>query len=718
MQYTYFGTGDEYLRLEELKKTGAAFVIPVNFPAPFDVTDPFDALQTDLKDLKHWELAPTNAMRLAEAKIEFAFTTEGLKSQADFLKNVKKAIQHGLSEADALKAMTYTPAKIAGVLDQLGTLEVGKWANFIVTSAGLFEDEMVLHQSWVRGEPLVFAELTTTDLRGVYALNYLNKTDSLFVKGTLEKPVFELKSSDTSNIKVKHTFNNGLISLSFNASNGIFALSGTVTEKGWTGRGTSPNGSWFDWDAVFAKAITEKTKTDKKAETPPLALGDITYPFTAFGWETAPKQQTFLIKNATVWTNETDGILQNTDVLIQNGKIKKVGKDLTEANAVEIDGTGKHLTAGIIDEHSHIAISRGVNEGTEVSSAEVRIGDVINSEDVNIYRQLAGGVTASQLLHGSANPIGGQAALIKLRWGYAPEAMKFEQADGFIKFALGENVKQSNWGDENIIRFPQTRMGVEQVYEDYFTRAKEYDAARKSDPVGTRRDLDLEAVAEILNKKRFITCHSYVQSEINMLMKVADKFGFTVNTFTHILEGYKLADKMKTHGAGGSSFSDWWAYKAEVQDAIPYNGALMHAQGVTVAFNSDDAEMARRLNQEAAKAVMYGGVSEEEALKFVTLNPAKLLHVDNRVGSIKAGKDADVVLWSANPLSVYARAEKTFVDGILFFDLAQEAAKRLEVEQERARIIQKMLDAKAGGSETQPVIQKKEKLYHCGHLEE
>ncbi|MGY0035400.1 hypothetical protein [Pedobacter sp. NJ-S-72] len=266
-------------------------------------------------------------------------------------------------------------------------------------------------------------------------------------------------------------------------------------------------------------------------------MGTLVYPFGAFGNAEIPKQESVLIKNATVWTNEKEGILPNADVLLENGKIKAVGKNLSAGNAKVIDATGKHVTAGIIDEHSHIAGSGGINEGAQSVSAEVRIADIINSEDVNIYRQLAGGVTTSHILHGSANPIGGQSQLIKLRWGKAPEELKFAGADGFIKFALGENVKQSNFGSG--ARFPVTRMGVEQTFVDEFTRAKEYEKAIAVKGNNVRRDLELDAVVEILKNKRFITCHSYVQSEINMLIHVADSLGFKINTFTHILEGYK-----------------------------------------------------------------------------------------------------------------------------------------------------------------------------------
>jgi imidazolonepropionase-like amidohydrolase len=306
-------------------------------------------------------------------------------------------------------------------------------------------------------------------------------------------------------------------------------------------------------------------------------------------------------------------------------------------------------------------------------------------------------------LHGSANTIGGQTQLIKLRWGANDQDLKFAGADPFIKFALGENVKRSSATQGNP-RFPDTRMGVDQVLMDAFQRASDYQNTWKmadennkkkgAAPIVVRKDLELEALMEIMNKKRFITCHSYVQSEINATMKVAEKFGFNVNTFTHILEGYKVADKMKLHGAAASTFSDWWNYKMEVVDAIPYNAYIMQKVGLNVAINSDDAEMARRLNQETAKGVKYGGLTEEEAWKMVTINPAKMLHVDNKTGSIKVGKDADLVVWSDNPLSIYAKAEKTIVDGIIYFDRDKDAAMRVQNKNEKARLIAKLAAAK------------------------
>lgn len=717
VQYIFKGGGDEYQRIPELKATGASFIIPLDFPTAYDVEDPYDALQIGLEDMKHWELAPSNAARLAEAGIDFAITTHGIKAK-DFWKNLRLAISRGLSANAALQALTSTPARMAGVADKVGALRTGMVANFIVTDGDLFLSEADIYHNWVQGKGYVLKPLHHADLRGTYELTIGKLGYTLVVDGpSAEKAKAHIPLTDSTQITVQHELAHNGIRLAFNLdgkAGRVTTLSGMVEGDQWLGNGTSPEGDWLVWSAKRTKDHEEKPKSeDEKEDKEDAATGAITYPFLPFGNEALPTAQTYLIKNATVWTNEADGILDNTDVLLRDGKITKIGQNLSAKGAIEIDGTGKHLTAGIIDEHSHIAVSGGVNEGSQYSSAEVSISDVVNSENYHIYRQLAGGVTTAQLLHGSANPIGGQSALIKLKWGYAPEAMKYGDNDPFIKFALGENVKQSNWGDDYRIRFPQTRMGVEQVYDDHFTRARAYEKARREDPNGTRKDLEMEVLLQILNKERFITCHSYVQSEINMLMKIAEKHGFIINTFTHILEGYKVADKMAAHGAAGSTFSDWWAYKYEVIDAIPYNGALMHSQGVLTAFNSDDAEMARRLNQEAGKAVMYGGVPQEEAWKFVTLNPAKMLHIDDRVGSIKVGKDADVVLWSHNPLSVYAVAEKTWVEGIQFFDRQEDVKKREAVKAERARLIQKLLAAKKNGVPTQPVKVKADKHYHC-----
>jgi imidazolonepropionase-like amidohydrolase len=468
------------------------------------------------------------------------------------------------------------------------------------------------------------------------------------------------------------------------------------------------------WTATFSKATPALPDTTRKRIP---HIGKVVYPFDGYGWDSLPTQQDLLIKNATVWTNEKEGKLENTDVLIKSGKIAAIGKNLSAAGAKTIDGTGRHLTPGIIDEHSHIA-AFSINEGAQSVTSEVRIADNLNPEDINIYRQLSGGVTSSHILHGSANTIGGQTQLIKLRWGVDDEGLKFRNWDPFIKFALGENVKRTTSPANN--RFPDTRMGVEEVLTDAFTRARDYEKGMKAAAAARqpfRRDLELDALVEILNHKRFITCHSYVQSEITALMRVAEKFGFRVNTFTHILEGYKVADKMKEHGANVSTFSDWWAYKVEVTDAIAYNATIMQKVGLNVCINSDDAEQARRLNQEAAKSVKYGGMAEEDALKMVTLNPAKALHVADRVGSIKVGKDADLVLWSDHPLSIYAKPEKTMVDGIVYYDLERDAALRKSIKEERNRLVQKMLAEKRSGTLMQPATPSFHVELSCGDHE-
>lgn len=712
--YIIKGRGDEYQRLDALKAAGASFILPLNFPEASDVEDPYDALNVNLSDMKHWEMAPGNAARLAGAGMTFTFTTHLLRDKKDLFKQIQKAIENGLTEGDALKALTMTPATLFGVQNEVGSLEKGKVANFLITSGNIFsKDSKILH-NWVQGKGYVINELDKPDLKGTYTLSVGDKSYKMVLGA--ENTIFR---NDTAKVKAELTTARRNVNLTFNTpETGWVRMSGIIAGNAMSGQAQLSDGSWVNWKAlpvaetVKADAVTSGKKPNAASDN---NVGDMIYPFTAFGRKELPKATSVLIKNATVWTNETEGVLKNTDVLLENGKISKIGKNITAAAGVTtVDGTNKHLTAGVIDEHSHIGISRGVNEGTQASSAEVRIADVLNSDDVNIYRQLAGGVTSSHLLHGSANPIGGQTQLIKLRWGVEPEKLKFENWPGYIKFALGENVKQSNWdiSANERIRFPQSRMGVEQVYDDHFTRAKEYLALKKSGKP-YRRDLDLEALGEILEGKRHITCHSYVQSEINMLLHVADRHDFKVNTFTHILEGYKVAEKMAKHGAAGAGFADWWAYKNEVYDAIPQNAALMARQGVLASINSDDAEMARRLNQEAAKSVMYANMNEEEAWKLVTLNPAKTLRVADRVGSIKIGKDADVVLWSDNPLSIYAKAEQTYVDGVKYFDRQEDVQLREYVKKERARLVQKMIAAKKNGAPTMPVQVRTQHLYDC-----
>ncbi len=696
VQYIFKAGGNEYQRIDEIKAIKSSFILPVNFPQTMDVEDPNDARFVNVSDLKHWELAPTNPAAFEKAGIPFALTASGLKDISQFMPNLKKAIQNGLSEEKALEALTTTPASLLGVSSAVGSLEVGKWANFLITTGPIFADKTVLVENWIQGSAYGISTDSKMELAGKYKFTLGNQSGQLSVTGETGMYKAQLFGKDTLAVEFSHK--DQLVNLTFNAKSDQgkkTRLSGDFLGNSMVGTGTLGNGEWVSWQAT--REANADTVSNKKRPVKLEEVGAIVFPFNGYGQKTIPKSETILIKNTTVWTNEKSGILKDTDVLIKNGKIAAIGKGLKDPMARVVNGAGKHVTAGIIDEHSHVAASGGINECSQSVTAEVRIADVIDPEDVDMYRQLSGGVTSSHILHGSCNTVGGQTQLLKFRWGQTAEGLKFANWDPFIKFALGENVKRS-YNPSNS-RFPDTRMGVEQVLTDAFTRARDYE---KQGP-GKRIDLELEALVEILNHKRFITCHSYVQSEINAMMKVADKFGFTVNTFTHILEGYKVADKMKAHGASASTFSDWWNYKMEVVDAIPQNAFLMQKNGVNVAINSDDAEMARHLNHEAAKSIKYAGMSEEDALKMVTLNPAKMLHVADRVGSLKEGKDADLVIWSDHPLSIYAKSEKTIVDGAIVFDREVDAKLQLELKKEKQRLIQKMILAKKGGASTRPM---------------
>jgi imidazolonepropionase-like amidohydrolase len=730
VQYIIKGGGDEYQRIKDIAATKATYILSLNFPQAMDVEDPNEARFVSLADMKHWELAPTNPAALEKANIPFCLTATDLKDPKQFMTNLLKAIDNGLSESKAFEALTKAPATTLGIYDKVGSLDAGKVANFIITTGELFKEKTVVLQNWIQGDKYTINGENWTSIAGQYTLQVKsaggNNSYSLQVKSTSEASIL-LKDT----IKAKFSYDGKLVNISFATDKkpgaAAIRLGGTVNGDVWNGNGVDAEGNNVLWTANFSKAGGPAPDTSKKKPKGP--LGKVVYPFDGYGWDSLPQAETILIKNGTVWTNEKEGKLENTDVLLKNGKIAQIGKGLSDPAARVIDATGKFVTPGIIDEHSHIACF-SINEGGQSITSEVRIGDNLDPEDINIYRQLSGGVTSSHILHGSANTIGGQTQLIKLRWGVNDEELKFKGADPFIKFALGENVKRT--GSQNNNRFPDTRMGVEEVLMDAFTRACEYEkGCKEAEPVAAakkktattatvapvRRNLELEALVEIMNKKRFITCHSYVQSEITSTMRVAEKFNFRVNTFTHILEGYKVADKMKVHGANASTFSDWWAYKTEVQDAIPYNATLMQRMGLNVCINSDDEEMARRLNQEAAKSVKYGGMPEEEAFKMVTLNPAKALHIDAKVGSLKVGKDADVVVWSDNPLSIYAKAEQTIVDGIIYFDRARDLELRKKIAAERNRLVQKMLGEKRNGGAVAPATPSFQVLLSCGDHE-
>lgn len=724
VNFMYLGSGLEYRRLEKIASLNPTIILPLTFPDVPDVSTPESASDVSLSELKFWDAAPRNPAAVDSVNIRFCFTANGLKDKKDFWKNIRKSIEYGLSPEKALAAITTVPAEICGASQTLGTIEQGKFANLVLADGDMFETGAI-RSVFVAGDEFVSSRPAEVDVRGTWKFASDAIAPLVFkISGKAESPRVE-GMKDSMRLQVKFSNVGKNCSFSFDTDSlgyeGVARFSGYMDSLQARGKGWLPNGKEILWSARRDSAYIQKNEPPKKKSLPP-ALAVLS-PDEPFGFEKIPEQQSVLLKNATIWTCAKSGIMKESDIFISGGKIVAIGKDLSNTADVTIDATGKDITPGIIDEHSHIAIEGGVNEGTHAVTAEVRIGDVLEPDDISIYRQLAGGVTSSHLLHGSANPIGGQLQLIKLRWGADADELKFENFKGTIKFALGENVKQSNWGDRAVTRYPQTRMGVEEIMRDGFQAALEYEKQMKEGIKGStippRRDIQLETLLEIIRGKRFIHCHSYVQSEILMLIRLAEEFGFKINTFTHILEGYKVAKEMAQHGAGGSSFSDWWDYKFEVYDAIPQNAAIMHEQGVVVAINSDDGEMARRLNQEAGKSVKYGGVSEEEALKFITLNPAKLLYVDDRVGSLEVGKDADIVLWNGNPLSNFSRVEQTYVDGRKYFDRTTDEQMRKRDESFRIILEQRAIEAAAQGELMRIKAMKlPKKEYHCDDMED
>ncbi len=714
-QFIYLGSNQEYERLDQITPFKPELILPVNFPETPEVKTIEDELDVSLAKLRQWERAPYNAAVLAENGLTFAFTANGLKKSDNFLKNVRLTVKNGLPEATALAALTTVPASMCGVDRELGTIEPGKLASFTITSGPLFTDTTTIMEVWVEGRQHAFAPLDPTDFRGTYAVTGLPLDASLelsgkpaSVKGRLLTPTDTVSLSEAAVEDEKLVF---AASLPKPGPDGVTRFTARRIGDSLNGQAGLPDGSWIEWTARLTEPYEPTPDSSDKSEpsAPDSLLSNVTRPNRAYGFATIPPLRDVLFRHATVWTSDTQGVLEDADLLVRNGKIEAVGRNLAAPDGVEIiDATGKHITPGMIDEHSHIAIDGDVNEGTHANTAEVRIADVVNPDDLSIYRQLAGGTTAARILHGSANPIGGQAAVIKHRWGCAsPDDLLLKTAPRSIKFALGENVKQSNWGSQFTTRYPQSRTGVESFIRDAFLAARDYETEwaaynklgkkEQARTVPPRRDLRMEAIADILNSKMFITCHGYVANEMLMLIRLADQFGIKLQSFAHGLEAYKIADECAAHGVGVGSFSDWWAYKFEVYDAIPQSPGLMVERGVTVAVNSDNADLARRLNQEAAKSVRYTGMKPEEALKMTTINPSKILGIDDRTGSLTAGKDADFVVWSGPPLSIFSKAEQTWVDGREYFDLAADSLLREAVTAEKQALIQKALAESGAG---------------------
>jgi imidazolonepropionase-like amidohydrolase len=659
LDYCLLSCGEEWRRPELAKAAGATFLVPLDFPSLPKLPSEEDWDQVQLDQLRRWDWAAENPALLRKEGLDICLTTYGLSDKKKFRQNLRQALDRGLTEDDALAALTTRPAKLCGVESQLGTIEAGKLAYLtVVDGESYFKPDAKIREVWIDGR--VYRSPSEEPK---------SKPDDSKKTSTEQGNPAKPKEEPEKQAKPPEA----------------------TTEK----KETKP-----DEAAATSEEKPEK-KNKHKEQLKELQKSRVARsPLEGRGVLTAPKS--IFVHGATIWTEGPEGRLENADLLIVGDKIKAVGKSLAapeDEGVLKIDCSGLHVTPGLIDCHSHSAILGSVNEGTLPSTAMVRIRDVVNSDTEHIYQQLAGGLTTANLLHGSANPIGGQNCVIKLRDGSAPDELIFEAAPQGIKFALGENVKQSNWGDRVATRFPQTRMGVRTFMANRFTAAQtylaEWAAYNKAKAEGTalppppRRDLELEALGEIIQGKRLIHCHSYRQDEILTLLRLMESFGVKIGSLQHVLEGYKVADEIAAHGAGASTFSDWWAYKFEVYDAIPYNGSLMRGRGVVVSFNSDSSELARRLYTEAAKAVKYGGTPEVEALKFVTLNPAKQLHIDSRVGSLEPGKDADFAIWSKSPLDSGTVCLQTWIEGKKYFDRSLDAERTAKLQMERTDLIAK-----------------------------
>jgi imidazolonepropionase-like amidohydrolase len=613
-----YGGAAAYRMTSQLSSAGVPVLVSVDWPAA--PRDPDPEADEQLADLRHRLLAPTSPALLQESGVPFAFYSDG-KSGSEVVEGVKKAVEAGLSQEDAVRAMTLSAAEIYGVDDRLGSLEVGKIANLTVTDGDLFGEGSV---------------------------------KMVFVDGQR----FEAEDG-------------GPTAMGGGGRPGRGGGGRPGAGRGAAGDTEEAGGDTTDENVSASEADEGPNDNDLRAMIGP----DYSGPYR--------DDAVTVIQNATILT-VTRGTLENATIILRNGKIAEIGTDLSvPSGAHVVDGEGKFVMPGIIDAHSHIV--GGFNEGAVSVSAMTRAQDVMNPDDINVYRALAGGVTMVNILHGSANAIGGQNAVIKNRWGMGAEGLLFDEAIPGIKFALGENPTR----DRNPDRYPATRMGVMDVIREAFIDAQEYQAewgewnAGNKRGIEPRRDLKLEALAEILRGERQVHAHSYRADEILQLLLLADEFGFKIAAFQHVLEGYKVAEELASHGAGASTFGDWWGYKVEAYDAIPYNAAIMNEHGVLVSINSDSNEEMRHLNEEVAKTQRYGGMTDDEALAMITINPATQLGISHRVGSLEVGKDADLVVYDRHPLDNYAVPQMTFVDGKLYFDIDGDRLRQAAIEAEK-----------------------------------
>ncbi len=630
LDFAIYGGQEGYRLAGELADAGVALLALVDWPEPLPERDRDPEADRPLREILHERQAPTTPVELAEAGVQFALGSGGANGADDFLAGVRRAIEGGLEPARALQALTRDAAAVHGLEDRIGTVAAGMAADLVLADGYPWQESTRVEAMFIDGVRYAVSDGDEAEDDGEDA----ESGESAESGG---EGAQETKSAEEP------------------------AAARPGGRRGSGGRGGGPS------EAPAPMRLADVA--EKYAEVAGDAMVPMTGPYR--------EDDVLAITGATVLTMAGETI-ENGTVVVRDGRIARVGSGVRPPGGAHvIDAEGGYVIPGIIDAHSHIATAGGVNEGSLAVTAMVRIEDVVDPTDIAIYRALAGGVTTINVLHGSANPIGGQNQVLKLRWGQDADGMRFEGAPPGIKFALGENPKRSRSFGPGPRRYPATRMGVLDVIREAFTEAAEYRNAwarhRAAEAAGERsrppaRDLELEALVEILEGERLVHAHSYRADEILQLLRLAEELGFRIATLQHVLEGYRVADEIAAHGAGASTFSDWWAYKVEAFEAIPHNAALMTDRGVLSSINSDDAEEMRHLNHEAAKSVKWGGLSDEQALALVTINPAKQLGIDDRVGSIEVGKDADLVVYDRHPLSSYAVVQTTLVDGKVYFD--------------------------------------------------
>jgi imidazolonepropionase-like amidohydrolase len=715
------GSGGEYRMIDQFRRLDMPLILPVNFPQAPDVARSEQALNLGLSQLRHWQLAPENPARLSAAGVRFAITSDA-GQRSEFLANMRRAVESGLSPATALAALTTVPADYLGISRTHGTLEAGKVANIVVVSGGgIFSStNSRIDEVWIDGHRYDVTEAAGGDPRGqwrVAALDAEGVQGTLTLSGTRAQLSGSFIGEGAEELRLttaRIAGETSQVTLAFPGGplghEGTIRMSGVAAATAMQGWGELPSGRRFNWaaerigdppegDAPRGGAgNSDGTGAGGPTGTRPSVtnfLVENTLPTMEYGRQGIPPQpRTVLVRGATIWTQGPQGRLDNADLLMQQGRIVRVGQSLqAPAGAEVIDARGRHVTPGLIDAHLHSGLSGGVNEVGAAIVPEVRIGDVLTIDNIWMYRQLAGGLTTAHVMHGSANPIGGQNQHVKLRWGALPEEMKFEGAPRTVKFALGENVVRSPQ------RYPNTRMGVEQIIRDHFLAAREYERAhadwrRSRQGPQPRVDLRMQALVDILNGDILVMSHAYRQDEMLMLMRLAEEFGFRIHAFHHGVEAYKIAPEMAAHGAAAVVWSDWGAFKVESFDNTTFNARLLIDAGVLTSLHSDDSQIATRMNWEAAK-MLRTGLTEEQALALVTSNTARVLGIHDRVGSLEAGKDADFVIWSGNPLSTETRVEQTWIDGRRYYDLEEDRLLREQVERERSQLIQQILSQRS-----------------------